>query len=122
LSWSKTKYVGTNTSCLKQYFTSNGLGNNISIYKGYPGHALVIKGYDQDYMGSGIPCYFIQNSWGDRWNNGSAGGRWISSELIELLSYEVTMIVPSETGFGIRKKKTQKRKTNKRKERKTRRI
>jgi hypothetical protein len=132
VSWDGEKYI-TNKNHpdsvrpLTDYLTVRRIPIEPSYFT-YPGHALVIKGYDKDYRGLG-PCYLIQNSWGPSWNRkiakcDSAGtGRWISAEIINKLIYGIIRIEFPNTNvfaYGITKRKGKRKTKNKRKQ--TRRL
>jgi len=112
VTWSNIKYTSTHAEDkqLRAYLNTRGIIVDPSTYE-YPGHALVIKGYDPNYLGNGA-CYLIQNSWGPSWNRKittctkGGSGRWIDASIIDALIYGVLRIVfPQNYGFGITKRK-----------------
>ena len=105
---------------LQTYLLGKGIIVDPSTYD-YPGHALVIKGYDPNYLGLGIACYLIQNSWGPTWNRkitkctAGGSGRWIDISVIHALIYGVLRIIfPENYGFGITKRKKQTKQSRRR--------
>ena len=114
VTWNGKKYIGTDYSIRGDVnFAKIKEANTKRAYLKYPGHALVVKGYDSNYLNLGFPCYLIQNSWGVSWNPSIlAPGRWIDATIINQLIYEVVWIdIRNIRGHGT----TKKQKPNKRK-------
>lgn len=118
----KYKPNGKNSPVLLRYIVINGLPKPLKQCFGWEGHEFVIKGYDPNYLGSMIACYFIQNSWGANWNKTCSivdgAGRWVEAEAINMVLYGVGKIIFPDNywGQGITKRKKKPNKTKKQKQ------
>ena len=114
---------------LLKYIVNNGLPRPLKQCFDWEGHEFVIKGYDPNYLGLGIACYLIQNSWGANWNKTCSivddAGRWVEAEAINMVLYgvgKITFPPPQYWGQGITKRKKKPNKTKKQTKQSRRRI
>jgi hypothetical protein len=125
----KPNGIKTSSPVLNRYTINNNLPKPLKQCFGWEGHEFVIKGYDPNYLGFGIACYFIQNSWGANWNKTcsivDAPGRWVEAAAINMVLYGVIKIIFPPTTYwaqGITKRKKKPNKSKKQKQSRRRRI